>query len=58
VALFTTSVQVNHLFQIAEQVGKKAALKAGWEASHPKMGYLVKEAAEQSEALVQRKPRL
>jgi uroporphyrinogen-III synthase len=79
VALFTTSVQVNHLFQIAEQVGKKAALKAGLEnvvkasigpttsevlrsyglsidleASHPKMGSLVKEAAEQSEALVQR----
>jgi uroporphyrinogen-III synthase len=80
VALFTTSVQVNHLFQIAEQVGKKAALKAGLEnvvkasigpttsevlrsyglsidleASHPKMGFLVKEAAEQSETLVQRK---
>ena len=79
VALFTTSVQVNHLFQIAEQVGKKAALKAGLEnvvkasigpttsevlrsyglsidleASRPKMGFLVKEAAEQSEALVQR----
>jgi len=79
VALFTTSVQVNHLFQIAEQAGKKAALKAGLEnvvkasigpttsevlrsyglsidleASHPKMGFLVKEAAEQSEALVQR----
>jgi uroporphyrinogen-III synthase len=79
VALFTTSVQVNHLFQIAEQVGKKDALKAGLqkvvkasigpttsevlrsyglsidlEASHPKMGFLVKEAAEQSEALVQR----
>ena len=79
VALFTTSVQVNHLFQIAEQVGKKDALKAGLEkvvkasigpttsevlrsyglsidleASHPKMGFLVKEAAEQSEALLQR----
>jgi uroporphyrinogen-III synthase len=79
VALFTTSVQVTHLFQIAEQVGKKDALKAGLEnvvkasigpttsevlrsyglsidleASHPKMGFLVKEAAEQSEALVQR----
>jgi uroporphyrinogen-III synthase len=78
VALFTTSVQVNHLFQIAEQVGKKDALKAGLEnvvkasigpttsevlrgyglsidleASHPKMGFLVKEAAEQSEALLQ-----
>jgi uroporphyrinogen-III synthase len=79
VALFTTSVQVNHLFQIAEQVEKEDALKAGLEhvvkasigpttsevlrsygltvdleASHPKMGFLVKEAAEQSEALVQR----
>jgi len=79
VALFTTSVQVNHLFQIAEQVGKKDALKTGLEsvvkasigpatsevlrsyglsidleASHPKMGFLVKEAAEQSEALLQR----
>jgi uroporphyrinogen-III synthase len=79
VALFTTSVQVNHLFQIAEQVGKKDALKAGLEhivkasigpttsevlrsyglsidleASRPKMGFLVKEAAEQSEALLQR----
>lgn len=79
VALFTTSVQVDHLFQVAEQVGKKDALKAGLEkvvkasigpttsevmrsyglaidleASHPKMGFLVKEAAEQSEAIVQR----
>lgn len=79
VALFTTGVQVNHLFQIAEQVGKKDALKAGLEnvvkasigpttsevlrsyglsidleASHPKMGFLVKEAAEQSEAILQR----
>jgi uroporphyrinogen-III synthase len=79
VALFTTSVQVKHLFQIAEQVGKKDALKTGLEnvvkasigpttsevlrsyglsidleASHPKMGFLVKEAAEQSEALFQR----
>src|SRR6266852_7835770 len=77
VALFTTSVQVIHLIQIAEQAGKKDALKAGLErvvkasigpttsevlrgyglsvdleASHPKMGFLVKEAAEQSEGLV------
>lgn len=81
VALFTTSVQVTHLFQIAEQIGKKDALKAGLEnvvkasigpttsevlrsyglaidleASHPKMGFLVKEAAEQSEALLRRNP--
>jgi uroporphyrinogen-III synthase len=81
VALFTTSIQVTHLFQIAEQLGKKDALKSGLEnvvkasigpttsevlrsyglsidleASHPKMGFLVKEAAEQSEALLQRNP--
>jgi uroporphyrinogen-III synthase len=79
VALFTTSVQIHHLFQIAEQDGKKDALKTGMEhmvkasigpttsetlrshgfivdleASHPKMGFLVKEAAEQSEALFQK----
>ena len=79
VALFTTSVQIHHLFQMAEQDGKKGALKAGMEhmvkasigpttsetlrsyglpvdleASHPKMGFLVKEAAEQSEALFQK----
>jgi uroporphyrinogen-III synthase len=78
VALFTTSVQIHHLFQIAGQDGKKGALKAGMEhmvkasigpttsetlrsyglavdleASHPKMGFLVKEAAEQSEAMFQ-----
>jgi uroporphyrinogen-III synthase len=79
VAVFTTGVQVHHLFQIADQVGKKDVLKAGLEnvvkasigpmtsevlrsyglsidleASHPKMGFLVKEAAEQSETLLQR----
>lgn len=79
VALFTTGVQVTHLFQIAEQTGKKDGLRASFEkvvkasigpttsevlrsyglsidleASHPKMGFLVKEAAEQSEAFVRR----
>jgi uroporphyrinogen-III synthase len=79
VALFTTGVQIQHLFQIAEHAGKKEALRAGLErvvkasigpttsevlrsyglavdleASHPKMGFLVKEAAEQSQALLQR----
>jgi len=79
VALFTTSVQIHHLFQIAEQDGNTSALKAGMErmvkasigpttsetlrshglvvdleASHPKMGFLVKEAAEQSAALFQK----
>jgi uroporphyrinogen-III synthase len=79
VALFTTGVQVDHLFQIADQTGNKDALKASLaqvvkasigpttsevlrshgltidlQASHPKMGFLVKEAAEQAEALLQR----
>ena len=79
VALFTTSVQIHHLFQIAEQDSKKDALKASMErvvkasigpttsetlrsygllvdleASHPKMGFLVKEAAEQSATLLQK----
>jgi uroporphyrinogen-III synthase len=79
VALFTTGVQIDHLFQIAEQGGKNDQLKAGMErlvkasigpmtsdalrshgllveleASHPKMGFLVKEAAEQSAELLQR----
>lgn len=79
VALFTTSVQIHHLFQIAEQDSKKDALKASMErvvkasigpttsetlrsygllvdleASHPKMGFLVKEAAEQSATLFQK----
>lgn len=79
VALFTTSVQIHHLFQIAEQDRKKGELKAGMEhivkasigpttsetlrnygllvdleASHPKMGYLVKEAAERADELRQR----
>lgn len=79
VALFTTGVQVTHLFQMAGEAGKKDALKAGLEnvvkasigpttsetlrsfglsvdleASHPKMGFLVKEVAEKAEELVQR----
>ncbi|MGB2592559.1 MAG: uroporphyrinogen-III synthase [Candidatus Acidiferrum sp.] len=80
VAIFTTGVQVHHLFQIAEQNGTGEALKAGFEqvvnasigpttsevlksygltvdleASHPKMGFLVKEAAEKSNDLLQQK---
>jgi uroporphyrinogen-III synthase len=79
VALFTSSVQIHHLFQIAERDAEKDALKAGLErvvkasigpttsetlrsygllvdleASHPKMGFLVKEAAEQSGTLFQK----
>lgn len=77
VALFTTGVQVTHLFDVAEREGMKDALKSGLdhvvkasigpttsevlrsyglgvdlEASHPKMGYLVKEAAEQGQSLL------
>jgi len=78
VVLFTTGVQIQHLFQIAEQTGRKDALKS-WlegvvkasigpttsevlrsyglsvdlETSHPKMGFLVKEAAERAKALLQ-----
>jgi uroporphyrinogen-III synthase len=80
VALFTTGVQVQHLFQIAERAGKKNELAAQMrqvvnasigpttsevlrghgvavdvEASHPKMGFLVKEAAELSASLVRQR---
>jgi uroporphyrinogen-III synthase len=78
VALFTTGVQIQHIFQIAEQAGKKDYLKIGMErvvkasigpttsevlrsyglsvdmeTSHPKMGFLIKETAEEAEALLQ-----
>jgi uroporphyrinogen-III synthase len=78
VALFTTSVQIRHLFEIAAGEGKKSELRAGMErvvkasigpttsealrayglsvdleASHPKMGFLVKEAAERAGELLQ-----
>jgi len=33
VALFTTSVQVNHLFQIAEQVGRRTRSRPAWRMS-------------------------
>jgi uroporphyrinogen-III synthase len=77
VALFTTSVQVVHLFRIAEQSNQRDALRRAFsqlvvasigpdtsetlqrfgipvdlETSHPKMGILVNEAAEQSAALL------
>jgi uroporphyrinogen-III synthase len=76
VALFTTSVQVRHLFEIAGE-DKRSELKAGMErvvkasigpttsetlreyglrvdleASHPKMGFLVKETAERAEEML------
>jgi uroporphyrinogen-III synthase len=77
VALFTTGVQVTHLFQVARQLAIADALQSAFasvlkasigpttseslrshglsidlQASHPKMGFLVKEAAEQSHALL------
>jgi uroporphyrinogen-III synthase len=81
VAMFTSSVQIHHLFQFAEEMQLRDAVLAGlhrafvasigpttsgtlrdfnvqvdMEASHPKMGFLVKEAAEQSSALKHKKP--
>lgn len=78
VVLFTTSVQVVHLFRVAEEMGKGDALRGSLaqvakasigpstsetlgsyglstdlEASHPKMGFLVKEAAERWRTIAQ-----
>jgi uroporphyrinogen-III synthase len=80
VALFTTSVQVSHLFRIAEDLKQQDALRAAFqrvvvasigpdtsealqrfgltvdlEPSHPKMGILVKEAADQAADLLAQK---
>lgn len=80
VALFTTSVQLAHLFQIAAEMNLEESMRRGLgraivasigpttseemqrrgiradiEPSHPKMGFLVKEAAEQSRELLRRK---
>jgi uroporphyrinogen-III synthase len=80
VVLFTTSVQLVHLFQIAAEMKLEEAMRRGlgraivasigpttseelqrrgiradMEPSHPKMGFLVKEAAEQSGELLRRK---
>jgi uroporphyrinogen-III synthase len=77
VALFTTGIQVTHLFQIAEEMRQDKELRAAFrdvlvasigpstsetlrnfglhvdlEPSHPKMGFLVKEAAERSARLM------
>lgn len=76
VALFTTGVQVSHLFQVAAELGQQSNLHAAFrdvlvasigpstsetlrsygikvdlESTHPKMGILVKEAAERSRAI-------
>jgi uroporphyrinogen-III synthase len=80
VVLFTTSVQIAHLFQIAAEMNlqeplrkglgraivasigpttseelQRRGIRADLEPSHPKMGFLVKEAAEQSGELLRRK---
>lgn len=80
VVLFTTGVQVAHLFQIAAEMKleepmrrglnraivasigpttseelRRRRIRADLESSHPKMGFLVKEAAEQSAELLRRK---
>lgn len=80
VVLFTTGVQVTHLFQIATDMDEQPSmlrglqrtaiasigpttsealqshgLSADLEPSHPKMGYLVKEAAEASADLLRKK---
>lgn len=82
VALFTTSVQIVHLMQVADSTGQSNAIRdalrrmvvasigptcteelrnqgiaADLEASHPKMGFLVREAAERSPDLLRLKRR-
>jgi uroporphyrinogen-III synthase len=80
VAIFTTSIQIPHLFRIAAEEGVESALREGLRRmaiasigptttetledfglepditpTHPKMGFLVKETAEQSPAVLERK---
>jgi uroporphyrinogen-III synthase len=80
VALFTTSVQIVHLMQVADSMGESNAIRdafrrmvvasigptcteelrnqgiaADLEASHPKMGFLVREAAQRSPDLLRLK---
>jgi uroporphyrinogen-III synthase len=80
VVIFTTGVQVAHLFQVAAEMNAEEALRSGLkrtviasigpttsealqahglkvdlEPSHPKMGFLVKEAAERSSELLRGK---
>ena len=82
VALFTTSVQIVHLMQVADSMGQSNAIRdamrrmvvasigptcteelrnqgiaADLEASHPKMGFLVREAAARSPDLLRLKRR-
>ncbi len=80
VAMFTTSIQLTHLFRVAVADGLEVAVLAGLRRmaiasigpttsetleefgiqpdivpSHPKMGFLVKETADQAHALLERK---
>lgn len=80
VAMFTSSVQIHHLLQIAQEMNlredlvralnrsmiasigpltsqtlREHGITVDLEPTHPKMGFLVKEAAEQSAALLSRK---
>lgn len=80
VAMFTSSVQIHHLFQFADEMQLRAAVLAGLrhsvvasigpttsatlrdfgiqvdlEPTHPRMGFLVKEAAEKSAELIRQK---
>jgi uroporphyrinogen-III synthase len=80
VAMFTTSIQLTHLFRIAEEAGLEEAvhaqlrgmviasigptttealqefdLQADIVPTHPKMGFLVKETADQAGAILERK---
>jgi uroporphyrinogen-III synthase len=80
VSLFTTGVQVNHLFQIAKEINQEDSMRRAFsrmavvsigpttserlrefgisvdlEPAHPKMGYLVMEAAQQSAEILKKK---
>jgi uroporphyrinogen-III synthase len=83
VAMFTTSIQIPHLFRIATEERAEEALRSGFDRmaiasigptttetleefglhaditpTHPKMGFLVKETAEQAAAILERKRRV
>lgn len=80
VAMFTTSIQISHLFRVAAETGLEQAMQNAFERiviasigptttetlqefglepditpTHPKMGFLVKETAEQAAAILGRK---
>jgi len=82
IALFTTSVQVDHLLRVAQGMNREQDLRRGFagivvgsigpvtsaelrklgfhidfEAAHPKMGFLVNEAAQHAAAMLNRKHR-